>query len=112
MTAPPSSSKTATICPRAGPVTPTCSPGASSRSSAKADPAVPEARGDFAAAVRSVVGGSAPSGAAQGGKVIRVLVAEDMRILRDTLVAVLNLEDDIDVVAQVADGEAIVPAAV
>jgi hypothetical protein len=43
---------------------------------------------------------------------IRVLVAEDMRILRDTLVAVLNLEDDIDVVAQVADGQAIVPAVV
>jgi two-component system response regulator DesR len=37
---------------------------------------------------------------------IRVLVAEDMRILRDALVAVLNLEDDIHVVAQVADGEA------
>jgi two-component system response regulator DesR len=33
---------------------------------------------------------------------IRVLVAEDMRILRDTLVSVLNLEDDIKVVAQVA----------
>ena len=43
---------------------------------------------------------------------IRVLVAEDMRILRDTLVAVLNLEDDIDVVAEVADGQAMVPAAV
>jgi two-component system, NarL family, response regulator DesR len=43
--------------------------------------------------------------------VIRVLVAEDMRILRDTLVALLNLEDDIDVVAAVADGRAIVPAA-
>lgn len=42
---------------------------------------------------------------------IRVLVAEDMRILRDTLVAVLNLEDDIEVVAQVADGGAIVAAA-
>ena len=42
---------------------------------------------------------------------IRVLVAEDMRILRDTLVAVLNLEDDIDVVAQVADGDAIGPTA-
>ena len=38
---------------------------------------------------------------------IRVLVAEDMRILRDTLVAVLNLEDDIEVVAQAADGDAI-----
>jgi two-component system response regulator DesR len=42
--------------------------------------------------------------------VIRVLVAEDMRILRDTLVAVLNLEDDIEVIADVADGAAIVPA--
>ena len=41
-----------------------------------------------------------------------MLVAEDMRILRDTLVAVLNLEDGIDVVAEVTDGEAIVPAAV
>jgi DNA-binding NarL/FixJ family response regulator len=43
--------------------------------------------------------------------VIRVLVAEDMRILRDTLAAVLSMEDDIDVVAQVADGDAIIPAA-
>ena len=42
---------------------------------------------------------------------IRVLVAEDMRILRDTLTAVLNLEDDLDVVAEVADGDSIVPAA-
>jgi DNA-binding NarL/FixJ family response regulator len=31
---------------------------------------------------------------------IRVLLAEDMRILRDTLVSVLNLEDDIKVVAR------------
>ncbi len=42
---------------------------------------------------------------------IRVLVAEDMRILRDTLVSVLNLEDDIKMVAQVAAGADIVPAA-
>jgi two-component system, NarL family, response regulator DesR len=42
---------------------------------------------------------------------IRVLVAEDMRILRDTLVSVLNLEDDIKVVAQVAAGTDIVTAA-
>jgi DNA-binding NarL/FixJ family response regulator len=42
---------------------------------------------------------------------IRVLVAEDMRILRDTLVSVLNLEDDRKVVAQVAAGTDIVPAA-
>ena len=44
-------------------------------------------------------------------RVIRVLVAEDMRILRDTLVAVLNLQDDIEVIAEVSDGGAIVPAA-
>ncbi len=42
---------------------------------------------------------------------IRVLVAEDMRILRDMLVSMLNLEDDIKVVAQVADGTGVVPAA-
>ncbi|XVQ14248.1 response regulator transcription factor [Spirillospora sp. CA-255316] len=41
----------------------------------------------------------------------RVLVAEDMRILRDTLVAVLGLEDDLEVVAEVAAGDEIVPAA-
>ncbi|HTU07560.1 MAG TPA: response regulator transcription factor [Trebonia sp.] len=43
---------------------------------------------------------------------IRVLLAEDMRILADTLAAVLSLEDDIDVVARVSDGTAVVPAAV
>jgi two-component system response regulator DesR len=53
-----------------------------------------------------------PGWPGKGGNVIRVLVAEDMRILRDTLVALLCLEDDIDVVAEVCDGEAIVPAAV
>ena len=41
---------------------------------------------------------------------IRVLVAEDMRILRDTLAALLRLEDDIEVVAEVTDGDGIVPA--
>jgi two-component system, NarL family, response regulator DesR len=40
---------------------------------------------------------------------IRVLVAEDTQILRDTLAAVLGLEEDIDVIAQVSDGDAIVP---
>ena len=34
------------------------------------------------------------------GSVVRVLVAEDMRILRETLVALLSLEEDIEVVAQ------------
>jgi two-component system, NarL family, response regulator DesR len=42
---------------------------------------------------------------------IRVLVAEHVQILRDTLVSVLNLEDDVKVVAQVAAGTDIVPAA-
>ena len=37
---------------------------------------------------------------------IRVLVAEDMPDSRDTLVSVLNLEEDIKVVAQVAAGPA------
>jgi two-component system, NarL family, response regulator DesR len=43
--------------------------------------------------------------------VIRVLVAEDMQILRDTLSALLRLEDDIDVVAEATDGDAILSAA-
>lgn len=43
---------------------------------------------------------------------IRVLVAEDMPILRDTLAALLNLEDDIEVIAEVTHGDAIVPMAV
>jgi two-component system response regulator DesR len=43
--------------------------------------------------------------------VVRILVAEDMQILRDTLVAVLGLEDDFEVVAQVARGDEVVVAA-
>lgn len=42
---------------------------------------------------------------------IRVLVAEDERILREALVALLALESDIEVVAEVEYGDAIVPAA-
>jgi two-component system response regulator DesR len=53
-----------------------------------------------------------PPAGADDAAAIRVLVAEDMRILRDTLVAVLSLEPDIEVVAQVDAGDAIVPAAV
>jgi two-component system response regulator DesR len=45
-------------------------------------------------------------------RMIRVLVAEDMRILRDTLVAVLDLEADLEVVAEVDSGDRIVPVAV
>jgi two-component system response regulator DesR len=43
--------------------------------------------------------------------VIRVLVAEDMHIVRGALVALLGLEHDIEVVAEVADGTEILPAA-
>jgi two-component system, NarL family, response regulator DesR len=42
---------------------------------------------------------------------VRVLVAEDMQILRDTLVAVLGLEDDLDVVGEVSTGDGVVSAA-
>ena len=42
---------------------------------------------------------------------ISILLAEDTAILRDTLVAVLGLEADMTVVAQVAHGDQILPAA-
>ncbi|WP_336209895.1 response regulator transcription factor [Nonomuraea sp. LPB2021202275-12-8] len=42
---------------------------------------------------------------------IRVLLAEDVRILREALAGLLRLEDDMEVVAEVADGDGIVPAA-
>jgi two-component system response regulator DesR len=42
---------------------------------------------------------------------IRVLPAEDMRILREALAGLLRLEADLDVVAEVEHGDAIVPAA-
>jgi two-component system, NarL family, response regulator DesR len=45
------------------------------------------------------------------GAVIRVLVAEDVRVVRETLVALLSLEEDIEVVASLAVGDRIVPAA-
>lgn len=43
---------------------------------------------------------------------IRVLIAEDVGILRETLAAVLDLEDDLTVVAAVERGDQVVPAAV
>jgi two-component system response regulator DesR len=43
--------------------------------------------------------------------VIKVLVAEDMHIVRGALVALLNLESDIQVVAEVASGDEILPMA-
>jgi two-component system response regulator DesR len=42
---------------------------------------------------------------------IRVLVAEDVRILRETLATVLSLESDIEVVAEASAGDQIVAAA-
>ncbi|MBD2893125.1 Transcriptional regulatory protein DesR [Actinomadura sp. RB99] len=42
---------------------------------------------------------------------IRVLIAEDMHLLREALAELLGLEDDIEVVAQVDSGARIVPAA-
>src|SRR5690625_8004890 len=42
---------------------------------------------------------------------IGVLVAEDVRLLREALVSLLDQEDDIDVVASVGSGNEIVSAA-
>ncbi|OZM71929.1 DNA-binding response regulator [Amycolatopsis antarctica] len=42
---------------------------------------------------------------------IKVLLAEDMHMVRGALVALLDLERDIEVVAEVASGDAILPAA-
>ncbi len=42
---------------------------------------------------------------------IKVLLAEDMHMVRGALVALLNLETDIEVVAEVAAGDQILPAA-
>lgn len=42
---------------------------------------------------------------------IRILIAEDMRLLREALVGLLGAEPDMAVVAQVADGTRIVPGA-
>lgn len=41
----------------------------------------------------------------------RVLIAEDVEILRETLVALLELEGDLEVVAELASGDRIVPEA-
>jgi len=40
--------------------------------------------------------------------VIRVLVAEDMHMIRGALVALLSLEDDMEVVAELERGDTIV----
>jgi two-component system response regulator DesR len=43
--------------------------------------------------------------------VIKVMIAEDVHMVRGALVALLRLESDIDVVAEVAGGDEIMPAA-
>lgn len=43
--------------------------------------------------------------------VTRVLIAEDQAMMRDALAVLLDLEDDFEVVAQVASGDEILPAA-
>jgi two-component system, NarL family, response regulator DesR len=43
--------------------------------------------------------------------VIRVLIAEDMHLIRGALVALLSLEDDMEVVAELERGDQIVPTA-
>src|SRR5262249_58624852 len=46
-----------------------------------------------------------------GGLVIKVLIAEDMHMVRGALVALLRLEPDIDVVAELDRGDTIVATA-
>lgn len=42
---------------------------------------------------------------------IRVMIAEDQGMMRDALALLLGLEDDLEIVARVSSGDAIVPAA-
>jgi two-component system, NarL family, response regulator DesR len=53
-----------------------------------------------------------PERAGAERRVIRVLLAEDVRAVRETLAALLDLEADIEVAAAVASGDQVVPAAV
>jgi two-component system response regulator DesR len=45
------------------------------------------------------------------GPVIRILLAEDQAMVRGAIAALLELEDDLEVVAQVGAGDEVVPAA-
>jgi two-component system, NarL family, response regulator DesR len=49
--------------------------------------------------------------AAAGSRVIRVLMADDQHLVRGALAALLNLEPDLEVVAQVGRGDEVVAAA-
>lgn len=50
-------------------------------------------------------------GSDRGKTLIRVLLAEDTNMVRGALVALLSLEPDLEVVAEVANGNFIEPAA-
>ena len=45
-------------------------------------------------------------------RLIRVVIADDQRMVREALAALLNLEEDIEIVAQLEDGSAVVPTVV
>src|SRR5258706_11783096 len=51
------------------------------------------------------------SSRSRGGRMIRVLVAEDMHMIRGALVVLLSLEPDIEVVAELDRGDRIVATA-
>ena len=48
---------------------------------------------------------------AMGGLLIRIVIAEDMHMVRGALVALLEMEPDFEVVAQLAAGDQLVPTA-
>ena len=86
------------------------------------DAGVPDRRARGAARPRGLGGGRVGRGAEQrrvpAGRhpprrrgVIRVLLAEDQAMMRGALAVLLDLEDDLEVVAQVSDGADIVPTA-
>src|SRR5690606_28234293 len=52
-----------------------------------------------------------PADRGGAGAVIRILLAEDMHMIRSALAALIRLERDLDVVAEVTSGDRIVPEA-
>jgi two-component system, NarL family, response regulator DesR len=58
-----------------------------------------------------VSGRAGPSGDRPGRPVIRILVAEDQALVRGAIVALLGLERDLEVVAEVPRGDEVVPRA-
>src|SRR2546427_11622766 len=65
---------------------------------------------DTAPAPRHEVAGFA-STEERGDGVIRVLIAEDMHLIRGAIVALLSLEEDMEVVAELESGDKIVDTA-